>query len=158
VQCAYTCSLNSSLSLSTCPVVNYSSCLLHFRNTSLASIAFDNLDLVGRIIKPAWVNTLSLAAVCRAAWCWKHCCAIGRSERRVIESSKVYEITTQNSERRVIESSKVYEITIYTNAWNCFISSVCWLIVSSDFVELWADTKLKSFNFFDGHMDLICFV
>jgi len=57
-------------------MVNYSNCLLHFRNTCLVSIAFDYLDDVGRIIKPAWMNTLSLATELHGAE--NICSAIGR--------------------------------------------------------------------------------
>jgi len=37
-------------------------CLLHFRNTSFASLLGDRRDLVGLVIRPYWLKTLSLAA------------------------------------------------------------------------------------------------
>jgi len=37
-------------------------CLLHLRNTSFASMLGDRQGLVGLIIRPDWLKTLSLAA------------------------------------------------------------------------------------------------
>jgi len=37
-------------------------CLLHLRNTSFTSLLGDRRDLVGLIIRPDWLKTLSLAA------------------------------------------------------------------------------------------------
>jgi len=46
--------------------VYMAACLLHIRNTSFASLLGDRRDLVGHIIRPDWLKTLT---GCRAAWC-----------------------------------------------------------------------------------------
>jgi len=51
-------------------------CLLHLRNTSFASLLGDRRDLVGLIIRPDWLKTLSLAAELHDAE--KNCKASGR--------------------------------------------------------------------------------
>jgi len=60
----------------------------------LVSIAFDNLDVVSRIIKPAWLNTLSLATELHGAE--NICNAIGRRivKERSLTTVSIYEITT----------------------------------------------------------------
>jgi len=49
---------------------------LHFRNTDFASLLGDRRDLVGLIIRPDWLKTLSLAAELHGAE--KNCKASGR--------------------------------------------------------------------------------
>jgi len=46
--------------------VYMAACLLHLRNTSFASLLGDRRDLVGLIIRPDWLKTLT---GCWAAWC-----------------------------------------------------------------------------------------
>lgn len=67
--------------------------MLHFRNTGLASIAFDSLDLVGRIIKPVWLNTLSLAAELHGAE--NICSAIGR---RIVNEGSLKTVSSTRSQ------------------------------------------------------------
>jgi len=64
--------------------VYMAACLLHLRNTSFASLLGDRRDLVGLIIRPVWLKTLSLAAELHGAE--KSCKASGR---RVANESSV---------------------------------------------------------------------
>ena len=122
--------INSLIKVNFCWLPFQSELLLHLRNTSCASIDLDSRDLCGRIMRPAWLKTRSLAAELHGAQnSWR---AIGRRLLAYTGSQNVF----------------IPTVVALSKCWYSPATSTCSGICLSVLGGACSDMKSNSLSFF----------
>ena len=116
----------------------FSHFMLHFKNTSWDSLSLDSLFRVGRIIRPAWLNSLSLAAE-----------LAGTQNRRCTRGRNPYRLGLLKAARPQVESAS--QPSLWCRSKNCKLKYKkgwrSWLQVCEADTEPGRRAAMKSKNF-----------